>query len=606
MSRLTNVRAFAGAVVLVTLSACGGGSDSSGPVSISFSTPPPASITIGTTATMAAAVQNDGSNAGVNWTVTCGSSDCGSFSTNHTDSGAATTYTPPATVPNPATVTITATAIADATQSVAASVTVNAASVPALADGTYVYHLSGSDSAGPYAIAGAFTVSAGAITGGEQDFSDVNAGYTDTIAAATSSLGIAPSGNIQVVLDTGNAHIGVNGIETLRGTKVSAQRVLLTEFDAGASASGSLDRQTSTAAPAGGYAFAVSGNDTAGEPLSIGGVLNFSGTALSVAGSVFDLSAFTSGGPLVYTNQSFSAGTISAPDAFGRVSVLLTPTANALPFGFAGYIVGTNRIEFIESGVTGDTFNANTGGRALGQGAATGTFSGTSASLSGQSYVLGNGGVDLNNPVVFAGPVTFNSDGTLSGTLAANDLTVSGAWPVTGTYTVNATGRVSAALSLATTTTAPPSPTLGFQFYLDGAGNAMVIGADAFQTTQGIAYLGGANTLSGTFALNGQGILASSGGGLPWAAVGPMTITSGAISGFTDYNSAAALNPVAGQALGGTVDSGNGILNITGLNGTDFTATTSFGYYGVSGNRTWGIEVDNGGVSLILLEPVTP
>jgi hypothetical protein len=599
-----SVRPLAVAALLTGLAACGGGGGgTSYPIAVSFSTAPPSSMTVGTTASMAADVENDGANAGVNWSVSCSASDCGSFNPAQTASDATTIYTAPAATPTPATVTITATSVTDSTKTASASVTIAAASVPVLADGTYIFHLSGTDGSGPYSVAGAFKVANGAITGGEQDFSDPNAGYSDSLVPATSSIGAA-GGNIQVVLDTGNQAIGVNGVETLRGTVVSATRVLITEFDLSATGSGSADLQSVNPLASSGYAFAVSGNDPNGYPLSIGGVLDFSGTALVPAGSVFDFSVFGTSGPSVASAVTFDSGSLTAPDAYGRVTMLLTPAAaSGIPaFAFAGYIVGPGRIELVESAETGDVLNANTGGSALGQGIATGMFSATS--VAGQTYTLGNGGVDLNNPVVFAGPITLNAGGTLSGTLAANDLTVFGAWNVSGTYTVDATGRVTANLALATSTNAPPASTLTFEFYLDGSGAAMVVGADTFQTTQGIAYPGGTANLAGNFALTGQGLIAS-GTGYSWSAAGPVTITSGTFTGFTDYNSSVTPNPQPDVALGGTVDSGNGVLKLTGLNGTDFTATSSFGYYGVSGNRTWGIEVDSAGVSLIFLEPVT-
>ena len=601
-----SARVFGMGALLAGLAACGGGGGgSSYPIAVSFSTAPPSSMTVGTTASMAADVENDGAGAGVNWTVTCSGSDCGSFNPAHTATDATTIYTAPATVPTPGTVTITATSVTDSTKTASASVTISAASTPVLADGTYVFHLSGTDASGPYTVAGAFTVAKGVITGGEQDFSDPNAGYTDSLVTATSSIGAA-GGNIQIVLDTGNQALGVNGVETIRGTVVSATRVLITEFDLSATGTGSVDLQSMNPLASQGYAFAVSGNDPTGYPLSIGGVLNFSGTALVPAGSVFDFSDFTSSGVLVVSAATFDSGSITAPDAFGRVTMLLTPSAGpGIPaFAFAGYIVGPGRIELVESAETGDLLNANTGGSALGQGIATGMFSAASASVAGQTYTMGNGGVDLNNPVVFAGPITLNAGGTLSGTLAANDLTVYGAWTVGGTYTVDATGRVTANMTLATSTNAPPSSTLTFVFYLDGNGNAMVIGADAFQTTQGIAYPGGAANLAGNFALTGQGLIAS-GSGFSWGAAGPATITSGTVSGFTDYNSTVTPNPQPAVALGGTVNTSTGLMSLTGLNGTDFTASSGFGYYGVSGNRTWGIEVDSAGVSLIFLEPVT-
>ena len=65
---------------------------------------------------------------------------------------------------------------------------------------------------------------------------------------------------------------------------------------------------------------------------------------------------------------------------------------------------------------------------------------------------------------------------------------------------------------------------LTFVLYLDGNGNAMQIGADAFQVTQGIAFdQGGSFSLAGPYALSGEGVLVTAAGGVPWSAVGPVS-----------------------------------------------------------------------------------
>jgi hypothetical protein len=608
--RMPGARLLA-ASILVGLASCGGGGGSNNyPISVVFSTAPPSSLSIGTTASVAAIVSNDATGAGVNWSASCSASDCGSFSPVSTDNGSPTTYTPPATLPSPATVTLTAASVTDSSAKVSASVTITAPSGPVLADGNYVFHLSGSDGAGPYTIAGAFTVAGGNITAGEQDFTDPNAGYTDSLNAKTSSINTV-GGNIQIVLDTGNTAIGVNGVETLRGTVVSATRVLLSEFDLSAAGSGALDLQTGTAALAGGYAFAVSGNDTNGNPLAIGGILNFGGTSLTTAGSVFDVSVFNSGlnAAVPQLNNAFQSGSVTLPDAFGRVVITLTPiTATGVPtFVLAGYITGVNRVELVESSQNGDTLNANTGGSALGQGANTGTFSLTSTSVLNQSYAQGTGGVDPNGGAVFSGAFGLNQNGILTGTLAVNDIANIGAWTMAGTYAVSPTGRVSVSVnSLTSGTAAPPATALTYELYLDGNGNAMVMGADSFQTSQGIAFEQAALTLGGNYALSGQGAVASTGGGVPWSAVGPMTVTSGNVSGYTDFTVLSGQLPQGNVKLSGTVNTTTGLFTLAGLNPNNFSTNGGFGYYPLSGNRLWAIEVDDAGVSILLMEGVTP
>ena len=230
------------------------------PISVSFVTQPPSSMVISTTSSLAASVSNDTKNAGVNWTVACGSAQCGTFNPTATGSGSSTVYTAPSAVPTPATVTVTATSVTDTTKSVSATITITAAAPPVIADGTYVYHLSGQDNNLNYYVVGAFTIKNGVITGGEQDFTDANNFGNDQLIPASSSI-TATAGNVQLVFATADSSIGVNGVLTLRGTPVSGTRMLLSEYDNFGAATGSLDLQTSTAAPSGAYAFAVNGVD---------------------------------------------------------------------------------------------------------------------------------------------------------------------------------------------------------------------------------------------------------------------------------------------------------------------------------------------------------
>ncbi len=74
-----------------------------------------------------ATVQNDAQNKGVSWSLSgagCTGATCGALSATSSASGAAITYTPPATAPIPAGVTLTATSNADGTKSAAAAITV--------------------------------------------------------------------------------------------------------------------------------------------------------------------------------------------------------------------------------------------------------------------------------------------------------------------------------------------------------------------------------------------------------------------------------------------------------------------------------------------------
>lgn len=84
-----------------------------------------ANVQAGTKAQFTATVTNDAANKGLIWTVSCTAAPCGSVSLPTTASGAATTYSAPATPPpSPLTVTLTATSVSDGTKTASATVTV--------------------------------------------------------------------------------------------------------------------------------------------------------------------------------------------------------------------------------------------------------------------------------------------------------------------------------------------------------------------------------------------------------------------------------------------------------------------------------------------------
>ncbi|QHS53140.1 hypothetical protein [Edaphobacter sp. 12200R-103] len=568
------------------------------PISVVLTTTPPSSLMVGTTASIVALVNNDTANAGVTWNVSCGSSQCGTFSPSQTSSGAATTYTAPTSAPTGSAVTITATSVTDPTKSVTANVTITTPAPSVLADGNYVYNLSGQDNNGNYYVVGAFSVKGGVIIGGEQDFVDPSYAYTtDTVQAAGSSITLTPGSNTQITLATSNSNIGVNGVETFRGTLVSASRVVISEFDSFASATGSIDLQTSTSTLNGGYAFMVNGVDD-GTPvgqLVIGGILNFNAGNLVTSGSVFD---FNDNGDFGQA-QTFASGNVSAPDAFGRITINLAPNSNSQVPGFVltGYIVG-NKIQLLEN--QNDSLNGVLGGVALAQGANTGKFS--QASISNSSYAYGSFGEDANNTnVMIGGAFGFNPDGTLGGRMVFNDLTIHNGNNISGSYTVDPTGRV-------TLTNVQPSNIVGtftFQGYLDGNGDALIIGVDDLQATGGIAYVQSANgaDFEGNYALSAQGTL-NDDGASQWGAVGPVTINSDNIAGFTDYN--AQNYPLASNALlNGGENSNDGLLTFTGLNAMSFSSQSSYGYYPIDNNRALAISIGDDQLGLMMLETVS-
>ena len=94
------------------------------PISVTFAPAPPATLATAASTQVRALLSNDAANAGVSWTVICGSTDCGSFSVAQTTSGVATTYTAPASVPAGGTVQVFATSVTDPTKAAAVTISI--------------------------------------------------------------------------------------------------------------------------------------------------------------------------------------------------------------------------------------------------------------------------------------------------------------------------------------------------------------------------------------------------------------------------------------------------------------------------------------------------
>ncbi len=217
---------------------------------------PTGAMAQGTTAPLIATVSNDPGSAGVDWTVTCGSSGaCGSFSPTHTVSGTATTFTAPGAVPAGNSVTITATSSTDHSQSDQQTVTITAGAAPdSLLLGNFVILLTAKNSInGPYALGGVISGDGiGNITKGGVDLVDASgnaspAASVSVVSPSTYSIGADGRGSINLTLYTGtlNGSFGVNGTGaiTLSVLFVTPHHAVLSEMDSFGNGTGTLDGQ---------------------------------------------------------------------------------------------------------------------------------------------------------------------------------------------------------------------------------------------------------------------------------------------------------------------------------------------------------------------------
>jgi hypothetical protein len=475
---------------------------------------------------------------------------------------------------------------------------------PPIADGSYVFSVTGTDATGsPYFVAGQFVVSGGAITGGEQDFTDFSFAQTDLINSTGNVLTTTADGNMQIQLTTCNhtncatpdTLLPTGGVETFNGTLVSTTRARIIEFDAFATSSGTLDLQTSTAPPSGGYAFMVQGVNVGFGPLAIGGVLQLDGAGgITASGSVFDIE--NAGTPIANNSVNSTGSSVTGPDASGRVVITVNPASASLhPFSTAGYIVDATHIQLVE---VIDPTGGTTGGIALGQNAA-------NLTAAGNNYVVGLNGFDQNGPVQIAGLLTpAQGASAVSGTISYNNsnLTPAAAAAITGgTYVADTNGRVTM------TGVTDGMLTVNVQLYLDGNGGALSITLDATPNVEaGIGYqqtgVGSftAASFSGAYVMNTTGW---DNNVFEFDSVGPITADGvGTLSpGFVDLNwlsgSGGTVSiPTANLPVSGTFTAAaSGVFSpgtITGLDVVTPANADAFTYYLVDSTRAIAIEVD--------------
>jgi hypothetical protein len=598
------------------------------PISVSINPPVPASLPTSASVPLSALISNDLSpSPQVQWSATCGSSACGSFSAATTGNGTSTTYTAPSAVPAGGTVNVIATSVTDPTKSASARISIVAAAPnPSLPDGNYVYQINGQDGS---VMDGVFVAAGGYIVGGEQDSiasEDPNtSAYGTTLDRISGgNYTTSPDGSLHITLQFAN-----DGTASFEATPAPHGRGFISgEYSYGTHFSGTLNLQTSTAPPAGGYAVALEGDNGAGGSWT-GGVLNIDTPggpstpgAFSGAGSELDFRAFPASSVEALT---ISPGTVSIPDQYGRAVIYLVSyipnTAAGVSAYLAGYPIDATHIQLIETSnyyMINDNYPylgaaAAINGAAIAQGAATGKF--TASSLAGSSYVFGGSGYVFqtgNLPEyssLTVGVVTAQSNGNISGTLSwnnSNGQSTPSPQPFTGTYTVDSEGRITISnLSAAN---------LGSNLYLYLAGNGQgfVLSNDSASVFQGEAIEQQATpftaaSFDGTYGLNT--------GAFPFVAAGEDLIGSIAVTstnGIDSLTGSGETSQLTGTQLGTTdfsisgsfTPASNGIFqgSITGVNLLSPTTPGDFTLYLVDSTQGFAIQSGNATPTLVHLQ----
>jgi hypothetical protein len=593
------------------------------PPTLTFVAPVQGSVQTGAQAQYAVTITNDPSaTPQVNWTVTCNGADCGAVAPLTTTSGQKVTYTAPAATSNGLVATLTATSVSTPSDSVSTEVAI-LPPAQTLANGAYVFQLqssfAGSSPAALTMDSGVFTAANGVVTGGEEDLlvNSFCGGYMGQCPPAQASehkvVGGAYTANsdgtttITLQLDSGTTQT-LTGVVSANGQGFTAQ------ID-GVPALVSLRPQTSTAAPKGGYAFALNGQSYDQGPAWMTGVLNIDGTnSASGNGSVLDIQApyLSYGG-----EEALAATAVTAPDSYGRIVFTLSPAASDnVPFPpvyVAGYVIDSGHIALMEVGDQTDNsnFQGQLMGQAISQGAQTGAF--TAAGLANQSYVFGVQGLSNNGDGDIAGVLTFNATGGVSGLMTISDLSGSQAQQplqVTGSYTIEVNGRI-AITNLTDGSIYPYSMVMD----LAENGRALAMTYTGQDIAGGEAYLRATSTfsltsLNGTYGLNASVLFTSSSASTPVqsTAQGSVSAIPGGssvdLTGFANIAVPAANTSESNVVSGSFTPATNGVMagTLAGLNVTSPTKAGQFTLYQIDTGHALVIEDDSVQETLGLLE----
>ena len=523
MNRKTLLSLFAVVLLASFVSACSSSHHQTPPpvLSIAITTAPPSSLEVSQSASVTATVSNDSASGGVDWTLSCTSSDCGSIAPAHTDSGTSTTYTAPSVVPTGGSVTITAASTTDPTTTAAANVTINAlGSNEALAAGNqYAFFVSGVDDAGGfYTAAGSFTSNGDGtlVDGGVEDYVNVpNVIEADTLTDGTYAIGPDGRGTITFTANFGgvpDTNIGNAGVQsfTVVGTSnfvATGSHLLIVEADGFATSSGTVDLQNSgdfAAGLVGSYVFTLAGEDADNGfvATTFGGVAvtDGAGNITGVLDSNDAATGFVDGADL-------TGATYTAPDANGRGIISFN---NADQQNMAYYMVNAKVLRLVELDDINFTFF--TGGSAY----AAATASGFDTSALNGSFVMLEGGQEAAVGAVSIGG-QFTTDGGGNITAGVNDANENGllstATAVVGTYTVpdaafprvlfDITGGNSGAIEFVYAYLADPTINLLDPNNASGTAGALVMDSDV--TANGTGYLIAQDDPTGTAFVGNYG-----------------------------------------------------------------------------------------------------
>jgi hypothetical protein len=223
-------------------------------------------------------------------------------------------------------------------------------------NGTYVFSVSGTDSAGaPLAAVGTFTAngSGGINSGGVVDMNDSEfTSPAPNLAISGGSYSVGVDGRGKATLNVTNSPF--NSALVLDFVLSSSAHGLVIEFDGNASGSGTLDQQAAGVTPTGSYAFSLFGETYGSTPAIWATVGNFTLSGGSLSGT----DDFNEGGVLPFPNQGLTGNFVLGPSS-SPSTTLTTAGFNTLIFDV--FAIDATHLKFIEMDQTavlsGDAFS---------------------------------------------------------------------------------------------------------------------------------------------------------------------------------------------------------------------------------------------------------
>jgi hypothetical protein len=436
-------------------------------------------------------------------------------------------------------------------------------------NGTYVFSVTGTD-VGNFFFTAVGSIQAngsGGITGGALDLNDSGNSAVLLLTVQSGVYQVTADGRGIATLVTSQGNLGLAFVLT------STSHGLVTRFDTGGSASGSLDLQSTVtqAQIAGSYAFSFSGINSSGSTLGTVGAftLDPSGT---IATGVQD---FNSGSVSVGLTNLTLSGNVLIDTAPGTAQLVTT----AGTFTFDVFVIDGTHLKFIETDslpiVAGDAFTQQT-------------------SVPNGPMVFTMAGLDTSNfPFVTGGFMVSDGNGNLT-SASMEDINDAGTnsqvASFIGSYTVPSGGRSQLTLTGFDNGAGGLLGDPVFAAY-PSSGGLQLLEIDNVGITSGFASAQTSTSLA-TSQGYGLNLTGSNSGGFEEDDIAEFTNNSGSFSGLVDFNDQGTLAPSRSFSATYAPDSSNSGRAVITSNSFNLVS------YVVSGSTVLFIETDQNQVGL--------